>query len=280
MLKASAIILTLLLAVLVGGNADPGPDARIISLTRVVRIPVQTLSPANSAEIAKGNPASLLISPGAADELPEGPNGFDILDDGRLLITDPLRRQVSVFDAEGKFLRAWKIGFAADDLTVTSSGLVLIREATTEQIHVFDRDGQPRSQELGILPQAPEARVVSGTAGTVVAAAAGNSGSGTLSIQFDKPGLTLLSLQSLATDFSGNSYVALEATTGTSSDDTISVSKYVRRYSAAGALVNEITDIPLDYYVPPVDELRVRGGVVYQLFTTNSEVRINVWNTN
>jgi hypothetical protein len=187
---------------------------------------------------------------------------------------------VSVFDAEGKFLRAWKVGFAADSLTVDPRGLVVVREATTEQLHVFDGNGRPHPLEHAVLPEAPEARVISATAGTVAPPAKGNSHPGLLSIQFEKPGSTLLSLESLATDSEGNSFIALEATTGSASDDTISVDKYVRRYSPAGALTNEIADIPLDYYVPPVDELRVRHGVVYQLFTTNSEVRINVWNTN
>jgi hypothetical protein len=275
MLKASATILLLL--ALVGGNApigsaDPAPDIRMISLTRVVRIPVQTQNP----EI-KEETAALLISPGAADELAEGPNGFDVLDDGSFLITDPLRSQVSVFDSEGKFKGAWKIGFAADSLT-TSRGLIVVREATTEHLYVFDRDGKPHPQERGTLPKPQEARVVSATAGTVTTSAAGNTG--TLSIQFDKPGLTLLSLESLGTDADGNTYVALEATTGSSVNGTINLTKYVRKYSAAGTLVCEAEDIPLDYYVPPVDELRVHGGVVYQLFITSSEVRINVWDTN
>jgi hypothetical protein len=285
MVKAALIVSILLLAGLVGSNAgsgkaNPGPDVRTVSLTRVVRIPIQTLNPGTSKEPAKVDPAALLISPGAADELPEGPNGFDVLDDGSLLITDPLRHQVSVFDGEGKFLRAWKLGFAADSLTVDARGLIVVREANTEQLHVFDRDGRPRPQEHEVLPEVQETRVISATAGTVIPSAKRNSRSVALSIQFERPGSTLLSLESLATDSEGNNFVALEATTGSASDETIGVDKYVRRYSAAGALANEIADIPLDYYVPPMDELRVRHGVVYQLFTTNSEVRINVWNTN
>jgi len=96
--------------------------------------------------------------------------------------------------------------------------------------------------------------------------------------QFSSTGRVLLfSLEVLATDSGGNTYVALESTTGSREADEINVNKYVRKYSADGKLVDEIADIALDYYVTPVDELRVRRGVVYQLLTTNTEVRINVW---
>jgi len=223
---------------------------------------------------------TLTLSAGAVDEAPDGPDGLDILDDGRLLVTDPLRRRIAVYNAKGTFRQEWKIGFAADSVTVIPGGLVLVRDATTGQFHVFDRDGRPRSMEAATLPAPAEARVLTGNRGTVARPATEHTAGGALEIQFDQPGLRLLSLESLATDRDGNTYVALETTAGGEVMEGISLNNYVRKYGTDGKLVCEVADIPLDYYVRPVDELRVRKGIVYQLMTTRSDVQINEWDTN
>ena len=264
-----------------GGPPEPEPKTCAIPLTGVLRIPVNTLGPQDSVE--SPNPASntLTISQGAPDEPPEGPDGFDVLDDGSLLITDPLRGQISSFDSTGKFRKVWKIGFAADSLTAIPSGMVLVREASTGRLYAFDREGNVRQTESPALPERAEARVLLGkNRGSVMRPTIGDAGGGPLEVRFDKPGSTLLSLESLATDARGDSYVALEATTSGAIYDEIDLNKYVRRYSPDGRLLGEIAGIPLDYYVNPVDELRVHDGLLYQLQTTKSEVRINVWNMN
>ena len=38
--------------------------------------------------------------------------------------------------------------------------------------------------------------------------------------------------------------------------------------------------MPLDYFVHPEDEFRMRGAVLYQLMPERSELRINMWDTN
>jgi hypothetical protein len=222
-----------------------------------------------------------MISKGAVDEPPEGPNGFDVLEDGSLLITDPLRSQVSSFDSHGRFRKTWKVGFPADSLTVITGGPVLIREANSGQLRAFDREGTPHSMEGNVLPSRPEAQILAGkNRATILRGGADDSRRGPLAIQLDKPGLTLLSLESLDVDQKGDAYVALETTAKEEDPEAIRLNKYVRRYSSDGKLLREISDIPLDYYVSPVDELRVHRGVVYQLQTTSSEVRVNIWDTN
>ena len=264
-----------------GGRPELAPNLCTIPFTRVLRIPVSKLTEQDTTESVSAAAASLMISPGAADEAPEGPTGFDVLEDGSLLVTDPLRNQVSSFDASGKFRMAWKIEFPADSLTAMANGLVVVREASTGQLHAFDRNGQARPAEAATLPERAEARVITGqNRGTVMRPALDNARGGPLEIQFDKPGLTLLSLESLGTDPKGDTYVALETTVRGGTPDAITLNKYVRRYASDGKLLCEIADIPLDYYVPPVDELRVHQGLVYQLQTTKSEVRVNVWDTN
>jgi hypothetical protein len=260
------------------GQSDLGANACAVSLTQVVRIPVKVSSSPESAEPTSGD-MTLTVFPGDKDELPQGPSGFDVGDDGGFLITDPLRERILVVDPQGKFRNVWKIGFAADSLTALPDGLVLVREAKTGQLHTFDREGQSRPTAKVVVPQLGGAQVLTGKSGNV-ARPGGNAERGSITIQFEKPGLTLLSLESLATDGQGNTYVALESTSAGASVEAINLNKYVRKYTADGTLIREIADIPLDYYVPPVDELRVHGGMVYQLMTRKSEVDINVWNTN
>jgi hypothetical protein len=278
----------LLLLLLCGSMTSDAPSGRreveqkicTIPLTKTLRIPVSTLGAQDTPESLAAAPASLMISPGAADETPDGPRGFDVLDDGSVLITDPLRSRVSFFDSHGEFRKVWKIGFPADSLTVIANGVVLVREASTGKFHAFDREGRAHSSEDGAPPEQPEARVLSGRSGTVRRPAIGSAHGGPLAVQFDRPGLTLLSLEVLGIDQQGDTYVALETTANRGAAESIDLNKYVRRYSSDGSLLCEIADIRLDYYVPPVDELRVHKGMVYQMLTTSSEVRINVWDTN
>lgn len=248
-------------------------NPRSVSLARVIRIPTHLLKAADTPE-KLGLDASLTVSPGGKDELPDGPNGFDVFADGRVLITDPLARRVAVFDPNGKFLRSWPIGFAADSVKRVGDSSFLIRQANTGELHVFDSEGRERTGEKIPSQSEPRVQLNGPNRGTV------EINGRPLMVQFEKAQSRLVALEWLDTDASGNTYVALESTTGNAdaSEDTINLNKGVRRYGPDGKLVAEITDISLDYYIPPVDELRVGKGMVYQLFTTQSEVRINVWN--
>jgi hypothetical protein len=278
-----SIGLSLLVLSSVMGGADggrPEPQVHILPLTRVVRIPLSAVGVQLPGENPPQDGASLLVQPGAEDELAVGPSGFDVLDSS-LLISDPLRKSISVFDTQGKFRAAWKIGFAADSITVVSSELVLVREAVTGQYYAFDRNGKPRPSAGTALPLAPKAWIDKGSkSGSVALSGVMGGPSHTLQVQTDQPGTTLLSLEVLANGQGGGTYVALETTANDQSTDAVNLQKYVRKYSADGRVVCQTADIPLDYYVVPVDELRVHEGVIYQLMTTSSEVQINVWNTN
>ena len=283
--RPSGVILCFVLSSLLasdtpGGRPEREQNVCTIPLTQVLRVPVSSLGKPETEGGLSTADATLMISPGATDEPPEGPDGFDILDDGGLLITDPLRSRISNFDSHGGFRKAWEIGFPADSLTVIGNGLVLVREARTGRLHAFNQEGQARPMEGVTLPEQADARVLNGKNGSVSRPALDGAHGGPLAVQFDRPGLTLLSLESLATDQAGDTYVALEATASGGTSDTINLNKYVRKYSSGGKLMGETADIPLDYYVTPVDELRVHKGMVYQLLTTRSEVRINVWDAN
>jgi hypothetical protein len=268
----SAGILLLALSLLQGGAGGQQPQApvqapvRTIALTRTVRIPLGL----------EDGPGVLPVSPGAEDEPPEGPAGFDVLDDGSFLISDSLVPRISIFDAQGKFRRAWNIGYASDSVTALRTGAVVVREASTGLLHALNREGEPVAGSVPALPETARARLIPGEGGSVAA----HAGAGPIAVRFNRPGYALLSLQALATDQKGNTYVALEYSNVEKNGEGIDVDKTVRKYAPDGTLLGETTEFPLDYYIKPVDELRIHNGVVYQLMSTRTELEINVWDTN
>ena len=258
-----------------GGAFPPGLQVRNVPLTRVIRIPAVLVSSTIDVASAEEDNTNLLISPGAPDELPEGPEGFDVLDDGTLLITDPLRNRLAAFDSQGHFKRDWNIGFAADSVTAAPGGLILVREASTGDLHAFDRDGRLRSVDSARLSSPGEARLLAPNRGVILRPR--TAAAGPLEVRFDRAGFRLLSLEELVRNNRGETYVALETTAG---GEAVDVSKSVRRYNAQDQLVAEIEDMKVDYYVRPVDELRVHQGFVYQLMSSQTQVSLNVWDTN
>lgn len=257
----TSVIFALLLTAGCSGPNRPGPAAvaERVPITRTVRIPVTTDPSGDSAKLA--------ITPESADELAEGPEGFDVLNDGAFLITDPVRRRIAVFNADGTYRTEWPIGFRADSITLLPDGSAAIHDAAAGTLQRFSAAGAPTGSAPA--PENPSARVISPNAGTVARA-----GGPVLEVSVATPGRRLLSLQSIGADSAGNTYVALETTEG---GGEIAVAKAARVYSRDGRLQAETTDLPLDYYVRPVDELRVLRGSVYQLQPTQSEVRINIW---
>jgi hypothetical protein len=87
----------------------------------------------------------------------------------------------------------------------------------------------------------------------------------------------MVSVRRLGTDVRQRTYVAIEAAFP---GPRVDVRKIVRQYAPGGQLLAEMLDVPLDYAVHPVDEFRIRDGVVYQLMPKSTEVRINIWDTN
>ncbi len=269
---------------LVRPQANPANGARPVRkvpLTRTLKIAVVAVDGGgNTAAAAHPAPAALGVWPGAPDEPPEGPAGFDVFEDGSVLIADPLLKRLALYDAQGTFKRAWNVGFAADSVRITGSGLVLVREETTGTLRVFDREGNARPDETAAPPSLPHAEVPPGGKSGTLSAAAGSGPGRPLSVRYDEPGSALLSLEGLDVDPDRGTFVAIETSVPDGGAEAINVRKFIRRYSLQGALVCESTALPLDYYVLPVDEIRVHKGVAYQLLTTRNEVRINEWDTN
>src|SRR5580698_3985380 len=273
-LFAVAVLCTSAVLLVSGGEGRPQVEVRTVEMTHVIRIPLTAVGSQETSQASGKDSAILATSPGAAEELPEGPDGFDILDDGGILISDPLRNRVVTFDSQGKLRQSWNIGFAADSIRILPDGRALIREANTGQLHAFDREGKTIPGEVSPPLDAAQAQKLTATSGSI-----SNGNENSITVHLERVGQSLVSLQCLAVDNTGKLYVALESTSGESTEG-INVNKTVRKYAANGNLLSESTNLPLNYYIRPVDELRVRKGKIYQLMTTSSEVEINIWDMN
>lgn len=255
---------------------------RDIPLSRVVRIPAQFLPADTSRAALRQNPGVLTVTPKHEDELPQGPDGFEVLQDGGFVITDPLQRRLVFYDSLGNYNAAWPIGFAANSVTGLANGEFEVRQANSGEIFLFDKNGRPqpsrsRARSRGTGSKPDEARLLDLNRGVIARPRTRGSAAGDLQINFKSDSTQMISLQNLGTDSRGNTYVALEAARGS---DAIDVQKIIRKYAGNNELLGQITGIPLDYYLPPVDEFRLRAGRVYQLLPQEKEVLINIWNTN
>jgi hypothetical protein len=262
-------------------QANLDRTVRRIPITRTIRIPVIKLADSTEpSDAAKKTMKELAIWPGGNDEPPEGPTGFDIFEDGSLIVTDPLLRRLNLYSPQGNFRSAWNLEFAPDSVTVTKEGWINVRDAKTGQFHTLDHDGRPKAD--GIILPAPSrfSKILSSTSGIISTSPSGVNSPGSIAVSFVDEGSALMSLELLENDTPGGTFVALEASAPEIGGGGINLKKIIRRYSPSGALLAQSSDIPLDYYVLPVDELRVHKGIVYQLSTTSSEVRINEWDIN
>ena len=256
-------------------GAPQGADSRTVKITRVVSIPLRTVAAHETAQDTATQSPLLAVSKGGEDEPPQGPDGFDVSADGSFLIADPLMQRLSKFDANGRYVRSFPLDFAPGSVTFRSDGTAEVKAAQSNDVFLLDRNGELRRTDA--TPLRESAKVTSRHDGMFWGS---EPGSAPVNLHLENPALTLLSLQLAGEGEDGSMYVALESTSGSSGDAGIDVNKSVRRYSREGKLISQTDNVPLDYYVTPVDELRVHKGVVYQLMTTPSEVRINIWDLN
>lgn len=255
--------------------SEPGArpaGVRQVAVSRTVEIPVQVYA----ADGAALDPQALTVTAGAEDELPQGPTSFDVLPDGGFVISDPLRERLVYYDSMGKFIREEALGIAAGSVR-SVEGEIRVEMLYGEE--VFRVTGAGRLEPLDNQPRQPEpqARRLGANRGMIARAVSAPGGADTLQIDFQSNTETLVSLQSLGTDAAGNTYVALEATSG---GEPIRVRKIIRKYGPDKNLAARIEDISLDYFALPIDLFRARDGRVYQMAVQRDRVVIYVWDTN
>lgn len=254
-----------------------------IALTRSVTIPTAV---AADPALVQGNNGVLTLSEGGDDELPEGPTTFDVLSDGGFVIADPLRQRLVFYDPSGQFRFDLVVHFSAERLRVLPENtLSVVRYQTGDRyIYQADNSGQYQPPRLATAqdpdPDAADAgvaRLEGRNLATVNAQPAANTESAPVPVRFDAIGEEMVSLRRLGLDARQRTYVVIEAAFP---GQRVDVRKLVRKYTAQGQALVEIADIRLDYYVHPVDEFRLRDGVLYQLMPKAAETRINIWDTN
>lgn len=260
-----------------GCGAQPQPDLTI-PLARTVRLPVHTYegAPADTTQLAQ----SLAVSTGAEDELPAGPQGFDVLYDGSFVVSDPLQRRLVFYDSEGAFLDAWPLNFAPTTVTVLEDGLE-VHDGATDTYYLVDDRGNAQPMASGtrsnrLVSELGVPRLERGeNRGQLSWEGARDVGPSTLEVILETESLQLVSLGSLGTDGRGYTYAVLEAAEG---GDAIRVRKLIHVFDAEGNLKAKIEDTADNYFVHPVDAFRLRGQSVYQLVPRQDEVLIHVWN--
>ena len=250
--------------------STPAPPAPAPSATRTVRIPTVMLNPANASQ----DPEKLAVTPGASDDLPQGPTGFDVLGDGGFVISDPLRRRLALFESDGKYRSDIPLGFAAESVAVSGSTFE-VRNASSGEVQKVATRGL--KDFVAVLKE----QQLDSAAAKLLGPAAGliSLGDGELNVRFQQPGSRIISIKGVARD-AGSVYVALELSAGSAEPAaTVEVKKVVLKYDKSGRLLLQIPDIPVNYFVHPINEFRVRNGVVYQMAPLKEYVEIRSWDT-
>ena len=257
--------------------------ARVVALTRSVTIPARVVA---DPAVPPSDLATLTLSEGGDDEPPEGPTSFDLLPDGGFVIADPLRQRLVFYDAAGKFRSDMLIYFAAERVRVLPNNALSVVRYQTGDRYIFEADASGRyaparpATDRDPDLDAADAGVVqldSGNLATVRGLPGPLAENPIVNVRFSAIGENMVSVRRLGSDRRLRTYVAIEAAFP---GQRVDVRNIVRMYSGNSDNLAEILDIPLDYLVHPVDEFRIRDGVLYQLMPKSSEVRINIWDTN
>ena len=280
MQKKHAPLGLLLLTLALGfACSTPEPDVRTYATQRTVRLPV------HQQEAGAPLPAppvdSLLTTGGAEDELPRGPQSFDVLPDGGFVVADPLQQRVVFFDSTGAFAEAWPLGFAVTRVTLVEDGRLQVRRADTGGYAFVDAFGDV--QPVSAQDQASRAVGIEGEArlerstrnqGQITWPGARAGAADSLDVRYEDEEGEMVSLRSLGTDARGYTFVALETTGG---GEAIDVRTTVHLYDPEGRLAGRITDVPPDADLHPEDAFRVRNGNLYQLIVQPGAVLIHMW---
>jgi hypothetical protein len=240
----------------------------VVRLTRVIRLGAKFLDAAAPTVSDK-----LTMTQGGEDEEPDGPDSFDVLPDGGFVLGDPLAKRLAVYDSQGRYQREAPLGFAPRAVQAQANGLMLVEKGPTGEWFSVDPAGRatpaarPASDADSGRILAPDRAYLPGP---------GGGEGGGLPVVLENTQARLVSVEKLGADSRGRVYVALETSWRT---DEVAVEKIIRKYAPDGGLLAEIRDIPLDYYVAPAQEFRLRDTAVYQLMPRAGEVRIHVWDT-
>jgi hypothetical protein len=251
--------------------------------TTVITLPVSVIQNDASA----GATDRLTIRDEKQDQEAEGPQSFDVLADGGIVVTDPLRGRLLVFDRNGKMRNAIDVKLPTRTVTAMGDLLRIVTPSQAPKIINMKGETVPPSaipSAANVPPPTPPAQVSldpGRRAGTVrftapARGAAAPAAASDLNVSLDAKDSRLASVRVITVDPQRRPYLAVEVLAGEGASAT-RFTKMVRRYGADGKLDVEIRSIPTDYLVVPVTEFRVVRDAVYQLLPHREAVLINVW---
>jgi len=257
-----------------GNKSNPqaaSPTMRVVKMSGAIHLPVLLLQAGFSDSDLNQRPEALVVIAGGSDEPPQGPTGFELMGDGRYLVSDPVRKRVAVYDSSGAYQGEWRVGFPVESIAEDGKEVFRLHPSDSGGDRFFDGQGKERSAPESTQEVQP---LSTRLAGPGLGILEGRKSGGPLNIPVDNNSLRLVSLQPLGSAANGAVYVALEVSPG---GETLVIQKQVREYDAGGNVLTEVSDIPLNYDIFPADELKVRQGVLYQLAPYKSEIGINRW---
>jgi hypothetical protein len=255
-------------------GSEPAQPSRTTE-RRAIQLPVRQ---AATYEDPSCDPAfdALTIRLAREEQLPEGPQSFAVLDDGSLVVADPLHERLVFFTSDGKFQRGLCVEWAVTDVASLGNRQLHIKRAGDPAGRTIDFDGRPLADAKSESVAASlEPEIRSDQSAILRWSARAESGPAETEIELSDPTKRIASVQVIAVD-RGKVYVRLESTEAAARSPT-RVGVTVRRYSRAGASEAEVSGIPIDYYVVPTTPFRVVNDVLYQLFPTEKDVQIRVW---
>jgi hypothetical protein len=282
-----SVVLLWGIAVLLSACSQAPPERQappavtiVRTMTRSITIPVRALQDRSTNSAQPAEDGTLTIRPEAQDQQAEGPQSFAVLDDGSLVIADPLADRLAVYSDGGVYQRSIRVGAPVALVDREGPGLRLSIAVTGDE-RVVGLDGQ--SMGRATIAEARQPSVVLNpdrSSGQIrwpgVAAAAGERSSNEITVQLQQTDRRLASLQVIAGGPNAPVYVVAESVERSGSALS-TLTAIVRRYSPQGELDREVQGIPLDYYVTPKTPFRVVNGVLYQLFPKQDAVLIHVW---
>ena len=225
----------------------------------------------------------MTVRPEAEDESPEGPQSFDVFDDGAILVADPLATRLVRYDSLGHFVSNIDAGLAASEVDIVDSSTISVLVASSGERIFIGVDGKrvqeppaTRSLQMETNASAKLTDPQSGTISFVGSRDINDTRNQTISVHLESKDQRMASLAVVSTSKSADTFVAMESADlpGRSLSNLQTV---VRRYDDKGVLRTEVRNISTDFYVVPNTQFRVKSGFLYQLQPLRHEVLINVW---
>jgi hypothetical protein len=165
--------------------AAPAEDGGAVRDPEVVRWPdggigVIPALPTGVIEIPAGDgEGRVAVTAGGGEELPRGPESFDVDAEGNVWLLDAAGGAVKVFGPQGAYVRAVDLGGDGPsfiDLSVSRSGELALAQAAASRVHVLPKAATALAQasrQVGLLAAAPFDGVSFDATGALYARTAG-----------------------------------------------------------------------------------------------------------